>query len=162
MGVRIDASAQARTLSGCVGALHGGGQALQTSRSLLLGRMAVLGGAPNAQRRCPAPPPPLVPVPPVCVCCLIIRLSAPGTRPAPSARPQVELLLAYLAKWVAKYTGGTLGDATASVALPQVLLFPYFGQVRGAGRGAGGRVAGAGTGVGGRGPPPTRAGAPVR
>ncbi|GLC35957.1 hypothetical protein PLESTB_000523300 [Pleodorina starrii] len=43
--------------------------------------------------------------------------------------PAADALLAYLAKWVIKYTGGAIGDMAAYVALPQELLFPYYHQV---------------------------------
>ncbi|GLI68802.1 hypothetical protein VaNZ11_013301 [Volvox africanus] len=47
------------------------------------------------------------------------RLSAPLT----------EALLAYLAKWVRKYTDGAIGEVANLVMLPEGLVFPFYHQV---------------------------------
>ncbi|GIL43382.1 hypothetical protein Vafri_1155 [Volvox africanus] len=47
------------------------------------------------------------------------RLSAPAT----------EALLAYLAKWVRKYTDGVIGEVANHVLLPEGLVFPFYHQV---------------------------------
>ncbi len=75
---------------------------------------------------------------------LAMPVDAPAVQVALKGLPAAaaDALLGYLAKWVAKYAGGALGELAAGAVLPQELLFPYYHQV-----GAGVDVGGPGVGL---------------